>query len=91
MSLQKMMKKNAIAKVSFRYGSMSAFGRSFAHLLGCCNITAEVAKSRDQQDARSHKVNGYRVVLLATSLSWKLNLCMCMFVFTQKNGEYSSP
>ena len=57
MSLQQMMKKNAIAKVSFRYGSMDALGSSFAHLLGCCNITAEVVKSRDQQGARNHKVN----------------------------------
>ena len=56
MSVQQMMKKNAIAKVSFRYGSMDALGSSFAHLLGCCNITAEVAKSRDQQDARNQEV-----------------------------------
>ena len=58
MSVQQMMKKNAIAKVSFRYGSMDALGSSFAHLLGCCNITAEVAKSRGQQGARNHRAQG---------------------------------
>ena len=60
MPLQQMMKKNAIAKVSFRYGSMSALGSSFAHLLGCCNITAEVAKSRDQQGAQGNKTEADR-------------------------------
>ena len=57
MSVQQMMKKNAIAKVSFRYGSMDALGSSFAHLLGCCNITAEVANARDLQGARNQTVN----------------------------------
>ena len=72
MSVQQMMKKNAIAKVSFRYGSMDALGSSFAHLLGCCNITAEVADARDLQGSRNQKVN-FNLI----GVGW----CYCLWVF----------